>query len=104
MTSQSLHPDSVIRLLPGVTADIFSSDYLQSTLHRVALPPLLQDGGVSRPLMTRSRYSIPYFVAPDPTAVIECLSVCMDDAHNPARYPPVTQGEYREMRARGQYL
>ncbi|KAI0912320.1 hypothetical protein F4823DRAFT_622937 [Ustulina deusta] len=82
----------------------WSNDYLKSTLHRVALPPLLQDGGVSRPLMTRSRYSIPYFVAPDPTAVIECLSVCMDDAHNPARYPPVTQGEYREMRARGQYL
>ncbi|KAI0538617.1 hypothetical protein GGR58DRAFT_287039 [Xylaria digitata] len=77
----------------------WSNDYLESTLHRVTLPPLSQDDGP----MTRSRYSIPYFVAPDPTAVVECLSVCAD-ARNPPRYPPVTQEEYGRMRARGQYL
>ncbi|KAI1274091.1 hypothetical protein F5Y07DRAFT_374543 [Xylaria sp. FL0933] len=88
----------------------WSNDYLKSTLHRVTLPPVQQEEeeeegeeGGSRPLMTRSRYSIPYFVAPDPTAVVECLSTCTD-AQNPPRYPPITQEEYRKMRARGQYL
>ncbi|KAI1349055.1 hypothetical protein F5Y01DRAFT_192925 [Xylaria sp. FL0043] len=89
----------------------WSNDYLKSTLHRVTLPPLQheegeeggQGEGGSRPLMTRSRYSIPYFVAPDPMAVVECLSTCTNK-QNPPRYPPITQEEYRKMRARGQYL
>ncbi|KAI0811572.1 hypothetical protein GGR55DRAFT_643707 [Xylaria sp. FL0064] len=84
----------------------WSNDYLKSTLHRVTLPPLPQEEeeeGGSRPLMTRSRYSIPYLVAPDPMAVVECLSTCTN-AQNPPRYPPITQEEYRKMRARGQYL
>ncbi|KAI1422960.1 hypothetical protein F5Y12DRAFT_786395 [Xylaria sp. FL1777] len=82
----------------------WSNDYLKSTLHRVTLPPLSRDGGAPRPPMMQSRYSIPYFVSPDPTAVVECLSACADDARNPPRYPPITQEEYRRMRARGQYL
>ncbi|KAJ8105451.1 hypothetical protein ONZ43_g7423 [Nemania bipapillata] len=82
----------------------WSNDYLKSTLHRVTLPTLApsQDSG-GEPSMTAPRYSIPYFVSPDPTAVIECLSACTD-AQNPPRYPPVTQEEYRKVRARGQYL
>ncbi|KAI0543690.1 hypothetical protein F4679DRAFT_577443 [Xylaria curta] len=80
----------------------WSNDYLKSTLHRVTLPPLSQDGS-AEPSMALPRYSIPYFVSPDPTAVIECLSACAD-AQNPPRYPPVTQNDYRNMRARGQYL
>ncbi|RYC66158.1 hypothetical protein CHU98_g70 [Xylaria longipes] len=80
----------------------WSNDYLKSTLHRVTLPSPARDSGVE-PSMALSRYSIPYFVAPDPTAVIECLSACAD-AQNTPRYPPVTQEEYRNMRARGQYL
>ncbi|KAI3326756.1 thymine dioxygenase [Xylariaceae sp. AK1471] len=84
----------------------WSNDYLKSTLHRVTLPPTdrkSEDGGVMTPSMTSSRYSIPYFVSPDPTAVIECLPACAD-AQNPSRYPPVVQEDYRRMRARGQYL
>ncbi|KAJ2987143.1 hypothetical protein NUW58_g4667 [Xylaria curta] len=80
----------------------WSNDYLKSTLHRVALPPPSQDIEVKPPI-TASRYSIPYFVAPDPTAVIECLSACVDK-ENPPRYPLITQEEYGKMRARGQYL
>ncbi|KAI0479686.1 hypothetical protein F4859DRAFT_476952 [Xylaria cf. heliscus] len=80
----------------------WSNDHLKSTLHRVSLPPPSRDGGVE-PSMTLPRYSIPYFVSPDPTAVVECLSACTD-AQNPPRYPPVMQEEYRSMRARGQYL
>ncbi|KAI1113954.1 hypothetical protein F5Y14DRAFT_441535 [Nemania sp. NC0429] len=80
----------------------WSNDYLKSTLHRVSHPPVSQDGGVTS-LMTPSRYSIPYFVAPDPTAVIECLPACAD-AQNPPRYPPVTQEDYGRLRAKGHYL
>ncbi|KAI8629971.1 hypothetical protein F5Y19DRAFT_430449 [Xylariaceae sp. FL1651] len=88
----------------------WSNDYLKSTLHRVTLPPINLEsrgkdenqGGVGS-LMTPPRYSIPYFVSPDPTAVIECLPACAD-AQNPPRYPPVTQEDYRRVRARGQYL
>ncbi|KAI0107122.1 hypothetical protein GGR51DRAFT_516341 [Nemania sp. FL0031] len=82
----------------------WSNDYLKSTLHRVTLPaltPVPGDGGISP--MTPPRYSIPYFVSPDPTAVIECLPACAD-VRNPPRYPPVIQEEYRKLRARGQYL
>ncbi|KAI0972233.1 hypothetical protein F4678DRAFT_429696 [Xylaria arbuscula] len=93
----------------------WSNDTLKSTLHRVSLPPLnnnSDDSDVSRPRMTQSRYSIPYFVSPDPTAVIECLALGAsgDDAGSKEnndtapKYPPVTQQEYGRMRAKGQYL
>lgn len=52
--------------------------------------------------MTRARYSIPYFVSPDPDAVIECLPACLTST-NPAKYPPVVQEDYRRMRAKLQY-
>ncbi|KAI0429745.1 hypothetical protein F5Y09DRAFT_309609 [Xylaria sp. FL1042] len=83
----------------------WSNDYLKSTLHRVTLPPPKEEekGGGSRPLTTLSRYSIPYFISPDPTAVIECLAACTN-AQNPPRYPPITQEEYSRMRAKGLYL
>ncbi|OTA89218.1 hypothetical protein M434DRAFT_398730 [Hypoxylon sp. CO27-5] len=81
----------------------WSNDFLKSTLHRVTLPPIqdkkLQVNGKS---LTRPRYSIPYFVSPDPNAAVECLSVCTDERH-PIKYEPVLQEEYRRMRARGQY-
>lgn len=53
--------------------------------------------------MTKARYSIPYFVSPDPAAVIECLPAC-SSADNPAKYPPVVQDEYRILRAKLQYV
>lgn len=52
--------------------------------------------------MTRARYSIPYFVSPDTTSVIECLPACATEK-NPAKYPPVVQEDYRRMRAKLQY-
>lgn len=81
----------------------WSNDYLKSTLHRVTLPPI-QDKKlpVNGKSMTRPRYSIPYFVSPDPKVIVECLSACTDERH-PIKYEPVVQEEYRKMRARGQY-
>lgn len=75
----------------------WSNDQLRSALHRVTLPPH-QDGAP----VTRARYSIPYFVSPDPDAVIECLPVCTGTT-NPPKYPPVTQRDYNRMRAQLQY-
>ncbi|GME57722.1 Isopenicillin N synthase [Neofusicoccum parvum] len=79
----------------------WSNDYLKSTLHRVTLPPL-QPELVDGKAMTRARYSIPYFVSPDPSAVIECLPACADE-QNPVKYGPVVQEDYRRMRAKLQY-
>ncbi|KAF4304669.1 Isopenicillin N synthase [Botryosphaeria dothidea] len=79
----------------------WSNDYLKSTLHRVTVPPL-QPGLVDGKQMTRARYSIPYFVSPDPSAVIECLPACANEL-NPVKYDPVVQEDYRRMRAKLQY-
>ncbi|ORY59492.1 uncharacterized protein BCR38DRAFT_488524 [Pseudomassariella vexata] len=80
----------------------WSNDYLKSTLHRVTLPPMQegQDAGAGH--MTPARYSIPYFVSPDPMARIEYLPQCADEK-NPAKYEPVVQEDYQKMRARLQY-
>ncbi len=54
--------------------------------------------------MLPDRYSIPYFVAPDPDLVIECLPTCVDDAAGrPARYAPTTWRQYAHMRAAYHY-
>lgn len=77
--------------------------FLKSTLHRVTLPPVQDNIQINGKLMTKSRYSIPYFVSADEKSVIECLSVCTDEEH-PIKYEPVVQEDYRRMRARGQYV
>lgn len=51
---------------------------------------------------TEARYSIPYFVAPDPESVIECLPACVGPGQ-PPRYPPITQEEYNNMRGKLHY-
>jgi isopenicillin N synthase-like dioxygenase len=76
-------------------------DYLRSTSHRVALPAL-QDRFTGDERLTRARYSIPYFVTTDPDLVIECLPSCIDEKH-PAKYEPISQRDYSNMRARMQY-
>ena len=74
-------------------------DYLKSTSHRVQLPPR-QDRYSGNERLTRARYSIPYFIAPDPDRMIECLR--FDDEH-PPKYEPITHRNYAAMRARMQY-
>ncbi|KAI0134279.1 thymine dioxygenase [Xylariales sp. AK1849] len=80
----------------------WSNDYLKSTLHRVTVPPVQGHSSGDERCMTRARYSIPYFVSPDPDAVVECLPQCSGNK-NPPKYAPVTQEDYRRMRARLQY-
>ncbi|KAL1964657.1 hypothetical protein VTN77DRAFT_6683 [Rasamsonia byssochlamydoides] len=79
----------------------WSNDYLRSTNHRVGLPPV-SDRFEGSNRMTRERYSIPYFLSPDPTSIIECLPACTSEK-NPAKYQPITQANYNRLRASMQY-
>ena len=90
-------------LLPYIlhSSQLIYLDYLKSTLHRVTLPPA-QDRFTGAERMTRARYSIPYFVAPDSDAVIECIPECATES-NPAKYEPIVPGEYFAMRGKLQY-
>lgn len=62
---------------------------LPSTTHRVANP----QGDLARV----SRYSIPFFVHPDPECSLACLPQCIDDKH-PKQYPDISAGEYLQQR------
>ncbi|KAJ5221685.1 uncharacterized protein N7469_010572 [Penicillium citrinum] len=50
----------------------WSNDHLRSTSHRVTVPPS-SDRFEGEDRMTRRRFSIPYFLSPDPESVIECI-------------------------------
>ncbi len=64
----------------------------QSTTHQVVNPP----GEAAR----RSRYSIPFFVHPNPDFIIETLPQCITD-DNPNRYPePISSDDYLQERIR----
>lgn len=63
-----------------------------STTHRVVNPP----GADAR----KPRYSVPFFLHPNPDFLIDVLASCIDDAH-PNRYPqPITAHEYLQERLR----
>ncbi|KAL8670378.1 MAG: hypothetical protein Q9168_005083 [Polycauliona sp. 1 TL-2023] len=79
----------------------WSNDNLKSSLHRVTLPPR-QDRFTGDEKLTRSRYSIPYFVSPKEKAIIQTIRECIDETH-PAKYGPVRWDEYRLMRGSMQY-
>lgn len=56
----------------------YSNHVLRSTTHRVVNPPA--------PFSLRSRYSIPFFLHPNPELMIETLPTCVG-ADRPDRYP-----------------
>ncbi|KAL8760495.1 MAG: hypothetical protein Q9184_003315, partial [Pyrenodesmia sp. 2 TL-2023] len=80
----------------------WSNDTLKSSLHRVTLPPL-QDRFSGHQRLTRARYSIPYFVAPIGSSVIETIPTCVDE-RTPKKYGGVCWDEYRLMRGSAQYV
>ncbi|KAL8826900.1 MAG: hypothetical protein Q9170_007228 [Blastenia crenularia] len=79
----------------------WSNDVLKSSLHRVTLPPR-QDRFTGDHKLTKARYSIPYFVGPSGTSMIETLPSCVDKTH-PKKYEPINWDEYRLMRGSMQY-
>ena len=64
----------------------WTNDRWVSTLHRVVNPP--EDFGPGS-----RRLSLVYFHQPSPDAVVECIPTCCTNLR-PARYAPVTAGEY----------
>lgn len=66
----------------------WSGDALRSTPHRV----------VNR--LGRDRFSIPFFYAPRPDAVVECLPPFREEGGR-GKYPPVVVSEYIAMKYRG---
>ncbi|MCJ1306991.1 hypothetical protein MMC25_000635 [Agyrium rufum] len=74
-----------------------TNDLFPSATHRVTLPPLDEQSS-----MTKARYSIPYFVAPDSKETISCLPSCVSD-ERPAKFEPVTFKEYGTNVSKYQY-
>lgn len=69
-----------------------SNHVYPSTTHRVINPT----GGAAR----RARYSVPYFLHPNPDFLIDVLPSCVT-AENPSRYPePITANDYLWQRLR----
>jgi len=64
----------------------WTNDRWSSTLHRVLPPPASTDGAVRR-------RSVAAFLEADPDVLIEPIPTCVS-ADNPARYAPVTAGDY----------
>lgn len=64
-----------------------TNDTLPATTHRVPRP---EDG-------SRSRYSMPFFMHPDPDVVLSCVPSCRGAG---ARYPDITAGAFLENRLR----
>jgi isopenicillin N synthase-like dioxygenase len=67
----------------------------------VTLPPIA-DRIQNDEMMTKERYSIVYFVGADPDAIVECMPACVDKK-NPAKYEPITQRGYCQVRSKVQY-
>jgi isopenicillin N synthase-like dioxygenase len=74
----------------------WTNDRWISTLHRVANPP--RDRALGSP-----RLSLVFFHMPNYDAVISCLPSCYGPGH-PAKYPPVSVGDYKLMKVRKQTL
>lgn len=70
----------------------WTNDRWVSTLHRVVNPPRGDTG---------ERLSVVFFHQPNHDAVIECLPGC-SSSEEPARYRPVSYGEYLQMKLRSQ--
>ena len=79
----------------------FTNGRAKSTMHRVVSPPsdpsLSQSAGEE---MLPSRYSIPFFVHPDPETLIDPILL---EEGEVKKYKPVTAGEWRDMNTRRNY-
>ncbi len=68
----------------------WSNDVYVSTPHKVVSPQGLD------------RYSVAFFLDPNPDAMVECLPTCVN-ADRPARYAPITGGEFLRSRLEPTY-
>ena len=91
-------PDSVV-VNCGDLMERWGNGRWRSGIHRVVAPPVhAGKTEVAGEEILNSRYSIPFFAAPDPDALIEPLPGCWDETTNPKKYEPITVNEYVMMR------
>jgi isopenicillin N synthase-like dioxygenase len=87
----SAPPGSLVVNLGDMLAR-WTNDHYVSTPHRVSAP------------RASDRFSVPFFVNPDPATVVSCLPSCVDAEH-PCKYPAVTASEFLAERIRqGGYM
>jgi len=68
----------------------WTNDIYVSTPHKVVTPP------------GKDRYSVAFFLDPDPDAMVACLPTCADAAR-PAKYAPVTGADFLRSRLEPTY-
>ena len=72
-------------------------------MHHVTLPPVDDSRSAQdTDRITRARYSIPYFVAPDHECLVEPLPSCVT-TDRPSKYEPVRWCDYGEYLAKYAY-
>ncbi|HJM97294.1 MAG TPA: 2OG-Fe(II) oxygenase family protein [Acidimicrobiales bacterium] len=81
-------PESSLVVNLGDMLARWTNDRYCSTPHRARTPDV------------KSRYSIPFFINPDPESVIEPIESCVT-RENPTRYKPITAGVYLAARIDG---
>lgn len=74
----------------GDMLQVWSNDQYHAALHRVVTNP------------SRDRYSVPFFLSPSWETTYEPLPATVA-LHRPARYRPIHWGEFRTLRAAGDY-
>ncbi len=79
-------PDGSLIVNIGDMLATWTNDRWRSTLHRVVPPPVGSSGSVRR-------RSVAQFVEADPDVIIEPIATCVSES-NPARYAPVSAGDY----------
>ncbi|MEM7262713.1 MAG: isopenicillin N synthase family oxygenase, partial [Planctomycetota bacterium] len=67
-----------------------TNDVVPATTHRVVIPP-----GAEK----KSRYSVPFFAHPYSACDLTVMDQFASD-EQPAKYPPITAGEYLDQRLR----
>jgi isopenicillin N synthase-like dioxygenase len=68
----------------------WTNDIYVSTPHKVVTPP------------GKDRYSVAFFLDPDPDALVACLPTCTDSGR-PAKYPPVSGADFLRSRLEPTY-
>lgn len=86
----------------GIDFTLNGVDVFPSASHRVTLPPQASSVNQMQETVTRQRFSIPYFVAPDSDKTVSCLSSCVSD-ERPVKFEPVSFAEYGARIGRYQY-
>lgn len=83
------HIDGAIIVNIGDMLERWTNCLFRSTLHRV-----LATG--------KERYSVPFFLDPNPEFLVECLETCCSEK-SPPRFPPIRSGDYLQERLRVTY-